>query len=349
MGYMTAAALAGVLAIATVSSPVCADGAADAVAAFYRNKTLEIDVGTGPGGGYDANARLIAAHLGLFIPGNPKIVVDNLPGGGGIRAANALFNTAPRDGSVIGTFSNAMITEPLLGTGQALFEPAKMTWIGSASREDGVCVASAKSGVRAWSDVLRKEIVVGAAAPGTTTFMYPVMLANLFGAKFKIVSGYPDGGQIDLALERGEIQSVCQTWSSLKLGRASWLRDHFVYPFVALGLGRLADLPRLPSVMELAESNEQRQILKVALAPTLAGRPFAAPPGIPADRAEALRKAFLAMTRDPAFLTAAKNRRMDIEPESGADIESLVKEIYNLPAATIAETKRMASIELQKK
>jgi tripartite-type tricarboxylate transporter receptor subunit TctC len=311
---------------------------AQTVADFYRGKTVEIDVGTGVGGGYDANARLVARHLGRFLPGNPAIVVNNLPGGGGIRAANTLFNRATRDGTIIGTFSNAMITEPLLGSGQSLFDPTKFTWIGSASREDGICVATQSSGVTSWSDLLQKELIVGTTAPGTTTYMYPTMLRNLFGARFKLVSGYPDGGQIALAVQRNEVQAICQTYSSIKVGRPDWLRDRFVTPLIALGLGRLRELPDLTSVMEFARDAEQQQILKVILTPNLAGRPFMAPPGIPTDRAQALRDAFDAMTKDANYLEEAQRLRMDIEPASGREIEALVKEIYALPESVIART-----------
>jgi tripartite-type tricarboxylate transporter receptor subunit TctC len=319
--------------------------AADPVADFYHGKTIELAVGTGVGGGYDANARMVARNLGRFIPGNPTVIVDNRPGGGGILAANILFNTAPRDGLVIGTFSNAMITEPLLGTGQAMFEPAKFTWIGSASREDGICVATDSSGTGSWSDLLHKELIVGTAAPGTTTYMYPIMLKNMFGAKFKPVSGYADGGQIELALERGEVQSICQTYSSMKVQHADWLRDRLVHPLVALGLSRIRDFPDLPSVTEFAREPQQQQVLKVILAPTLAGRPFVAPPGIPADRALALRNAFTAMTQDDRFLDEARTSKVDVEPTSDRQIDALVQEIYALPADVIAETKRIVSAE----
>jgi tripartite-type tricarboxylate transporter receptor subunit TctC len=321
---------------------------ADDVAQFYRGRTIELQVGTGAGGGYDANARLVARHLGAFIPGNPTIVVNNLPGGGGIRAANLLYNKSSRDGLTIGTFSNAMISEPLLGAGEAMFAPANFGWIGSASREDGICIAASSSGVTSWDDLRRKELLVGAAAPGTTTYMYPVMLRNLFGAKFKLVSGYPDGGQITLALERAEVQSICQTYSSLKAGHRDWLRDHIVYPLISVGLARIHDLPDVPSVSELATDTEQQEMLKVILAPTLAGRPFVVPPGVPRDRADALRNAFNTMTRDAGFLADAQKLGMDIEPVTGEDIEATVKHIYALPADLIARTRMVVSAVLTK-
>ena len=316
---------------------------AQAVADFYRGRTIELDVGTGVGGGYDANARLVARHLGRFIPGSPAIIVNNLPGGGGIRAANTLFNKSSRDGLVLGTFSNAMITEPLLGAGQAMFAPDKFVWIGSASREDGVCIGARSSGVTTWADLLRTELLVGTTAPGTTTYMYPVMLRSMFGVKFKLVSGYPDGGQIALALQRGEVQSVCQTYSSLKVGHPDWLPSGFVDPIIALGLNRIPDLPAVQSVSELAASAEDAAVLKVVLAPTLAGRPFFAPPEIPPERAQALRSAFTAMVGDTLYLADARRLGMDIEPASGGEIETLVKQVYALPAGVIAKTKAVVS------
>ena len=326
--------------LATFWAGLGGPGLADPVADFYRGRTIEIDVGTGVGGGYDANARLVARHLERLLPGKPTIIVNNLPGGGGIRAANALFSKSIRDGSVLGTFSNAMITEPLLGGGQALFDPAKFTWIGSASREDGLCLATRSSGVASWSNLLHKEVIVGTAAPGTTTYMYPIMLRNLFGAQFKLVSGYPDGGQIALAIERNEVQAICQTYSSLKIGHPNWLRDQIVQPLIALGFGRIPDLPEVLSVMDLAKTDEQQQVLRVVLAPTLAGRPFVAPPGVPADRVAALRGAFDAMTKDPAFLDEALRLQMDVQPATGVEIEALVKDIYALPKVVIATARR---------
>jgi tripartite-type tricarboxylate transporter receptor subunit TctC len=230
-------------------------------------------------------------------------------GGGGIRAANILYNKSNRDGSVIATFSNAMISEPLLGNGQAMFAPNDFGWIGSATREDGLCIAARSSGVTSWNELQRKELLVGTTAPGTTTYMYPAMLRNMFGAKFKLVSGYPDSSQIILALQRDEVRAICQTYSSLKVGHRDWLRDHTVYPIISLGLSRIPDLPAVESASELAGNFEQEEILKVVLAPTLAGRPFVLPPGVPPGRADALRKAFITMTRDADFVAEAEKAR----------------------------------------
>jgi tripartite-type tricarboxylate transporter receptor subunit TctC len=331
------------ISIALVVAAFSAPAVADPIAEFYRGRTIEIDVGAAVGGGYDATARLVARHLARFIPGNPAIIVADLPGGGGIRVANVLFNKSPRDGSVLGTFSNAMITEPLLGGDRALFDPARFTWIGSASREDGLCMANRASGVTTWADLLQKELVVGTTAPGTTTYMYPVMLHNLFGARFKLISGYSDSKQIALAVERGEVQAICQTYSSVKIEHENWLRDRIMQPLIALSFDRIPDLPDLPAVMEFAKDDEQRQVLKVVLTPTLAGRPFVGPPDIPGERAAALRAAFGAMTRDADFVNDARRLGTDVQPATGDDISALVKEIYSLPKGVIEMTERVVT------
>jgi tripartite-type tricarboxylate transporter receptor subunit TctC len=343
-GHVIAATTCSCLALVLATLKASAEPVAD----FYRGKTIELDVGTGVGGGYDANARLVARHLGRFIPGSPAIVVNNMPGGGGIRAANILYNRSSRDGLVIGTFSNAMITEPLLGGGQAMFEPDKFAWIGSATREDGVCIAATSSGVTSWSDLQQKQVVVGTTAPGTTTYMYPIMLRNMFGAKFMPVSGYPDGGQIALAFQRGEVQSVCQTYSSLKVGHRDWLQGGLAHPIIALGFNRIADLPSVETALELATDEEQKNVLSVVLAPTLAGRPFVVPPGVPQDRTDALRDAFGAMMNDASFRAEAGKLGIDIQPAAGREIDALVKHIHALPADVITKTKMMVSRVLAK-
>ena len=325
---LTVAMLAG------FAGPVSADPVAD----FYRGRTIEIDVGTGGGGGYDQRLAGSAPSQRL-LPGNPTVIVNNLPGGGGIRAA--IHCSTNRSATArCWAPSAAMITEPMLGSGRTV-RSAKLTWIGSASREDGLCLATPSSSANIVGRPAAEGRDRGHGAPAPPP-MYPVMLRNLFGAR-SLVSGYPDGGQIALAIERNEVQAVCQTYSSLAIGHPAWLRDRVVQPLIGLGLGRIADLPDIPSVMELATTDEQRQVLKVVLAPTLAGRPFVAPPGIPADRAIALRQAFDAMTRDPGFLEEARRLHMDVAPATGGEIEALVKEIYALPKAGIATTKRVGT------
>ena len=321
---------------------------AETPAEFYRGKTLEITVGTGAGGGYDANARLVARHLGRFIPGNPKIIVSNVPGGGGITAANKLFNVSPRDGLAIGTFSNALLTLPLLNPGASRFQPEQFTWIGSVSREDGVCITSKASGVTTWADMQGKELIVGTTAPGTTTHLYAALLRNLFGAQFRLVSGYPDGSSIVLAFERGEVQALCQTYSSLNVLHPDWLQARKVNPVVAIGLNRISALNGVPSLIEFTRSDHERDIVRILLAPTVAGRPFAAPPGIPPDRAEALQHAFLQMNGDADFLADAALARIDVQAMGGEEIAALLKTISKTDAKVLDDVRSVVSSEATK-
>ena len=300
---------------------------------------MEIMVGTGPGGGYDANARLVARHIGRFIPGAPKIIVANVPGGGGITAANKLFNVSPRDGLSIGTFSNALLTLPLLNPAATRFEPTKFTWIGSLSREDGVCITSRTSGVASWNDLLAREVIAGTTAPGTTTHLYAAMLLNLFAAKFKIISGYPDGSSVVLAFTRGEVQALCQTYSSLNVLHPEWLSQRQVNPIATIGLNRIPALPKVPSLMEFTRTERERDIVRILLAPTAAGRPFAAPPGIPRERAEALRAAFRQMSADAEFLADASQARIEVQTMDGAAISTLLEEISKTDPAVLEQVR----------
>ena len=326
-------------AFALVAALSCAR--AETPAEFYRGKTVEISVGTGAGGGYDANARLVARHLGRFIPGNPKIIVSNVPGGGGITAANKLFNVSPRDGLAIGTFSNALLTLPLLNPGAARFQPEQFTWIGSVSREDGVCITSKSSAVTTWTDLQIKELIVGTTAPGTTTHLYAALLRNLFGAKFRLVSGYPDGSSIVLAFERGEVQALCQTYSSLNVLHPEWLPERKVNPVVVIGLDPIKALDGVPALLDFTSSERERDIVRILLAPTAAGRPFAAPPGIPPERAEALQQAFLKMSADPEFLADAGQARIDVQAMGGEDIATLLRTISKTDTKVIDDVRKV--------
>lgn len=317
--------------------------AAQSVADFYHGRNVELIVGSGPGGGYDLYARLLARRMGEHIPGKPTLIVKNMTGGGGIRAGNLLYNVSPRDGSTLGTFSNAMITAPLIGSEATKFDPATFTWIGSAASEDGVCIAWKTAEAKSWADLRDKKLIVGTAAPGTTTYTYPVMLRNMFDAKFELITGYPDASQAALAIERGEVQGICQTYSSLRAQRSQWFSDKEISVIISIALDRIPDLPDVPTVMELAKSDEQKQMLRVILAPNFAGRPLFAPPEIPTDRRDALRQAFDAVVKDPALIEDAKKQRLELAPASGKDVEALVKSVYATPPAMVEKVKQVVS------
>ena len=325
---------------ATLTAPAAS---AQSAAEFYHSRNMELLVGSGAGGGYDLYARLLARRMGEHIPGKPILIVKNLVGGGGIRAANLMYNVSPRDGSTIATVSNAMITAPLIGSEATQFDPSKFTWIGSMSSEDSVCVAWHAAGVKTWDDLLAKKLIVGTAAPGTTTYTYPTLLRNMFGAQFELVTGYPDASQVALALERGEVQAICQTFSSLQAQRPQWLAEKQVNVILTLGLQRIPELPDTPTVMEISKTDEQKQMLKVIMAQNFAGRPFFAPPDIPTDRKLALRQAFDAVVKEPALIEDAKKQRLEIAPANGQAVEDLVKSVYATPPAMIENVKQVVA------
>ncbi|MFT5539219.1 MAG: tripartite-type tricarboxylate transporter receptor subunit TctC [Alphaproteobacteria bacterium] len=340
-GYKYANNCTAVIGLAVAAALIGAASPAQSasVADFYKGKTMDYVVGSGAGGGYDTYARSVARHIGRHIPGKPKLIVKNLPGGGGIRATNLLYNISPKDGSTIATVSRAMITLPLTGQKSAKFNSSKLTWIGSVNKEDSFCIAWKTAKVKNWQQLLTTKLLVGAPAQGTSTYTFPVMLRNLFGAKFELISGYPDASTVTLAMERGEVEAVCPSITSIQSRHPTWLKDGHVNPLVIIGLKRDASMPNVPSAMELTRTDEQRQILKMILGPQFAGRPVLGPPAIPADRVAALRAAFDATVRDKVFLAEAKKSRLGVDPATGAEVAALVNDIYAAPKDMIEKMK----------
>jgi tripartite-type tricarboxylate transporter receptor subunit TctC len=317
---------------------------ADAVEDFYRGKTINLIVGFSAGGGYDTTARILAPYLKKYLPGNPSVVVQNMDGAGSLKAANYLYNVAPKDGSVIATFSRGTAMEPLIGSSATQFDATKMTWIGSTTNEYSVFLLWNTAPVKTWNDMLKTEFTVGGEGAGSDSDVYAMLVKNLFGAKLKLVSGYPGSAEIMLALERGELDGrAAFSWSSLKSSKPDWIRDKKVNYPVQLNTLRNPDLPDVPLLEDLASNDRQRQIIKLVLSRQVMGRPFAAPPGIPEERKQALRKAFDQIVSDPEFLAEAKQRKMDVNPVSGAEVEKLVAELYRTPPDVLAETKALIS------
>ncbi|MGE0853883.1 MAG: Bug family tripartite tricarboxylate transporter substrate binding protein [Hyphomicrobiaceae bacterium] len=312
---------------------------ADGVAEFYGKKPIEILVGASPGGGYDLNARLVARHLGRHVPGTPTVLVKNLPGGASLRVANMLYAAASRDGGTLGVVSRSVLTMPLMGVKAAALKPAEMTWIGSVTNEDSICIASAKSKVKSWKDALAQPLIVGAAGPGASTYTYPVLLRNLFGAKFELIAGYPGGKDAQLAFERGEVEGYCPSLSSLLTQKPDWLKEKKATPLVLIGLKRNAAVPDTPSLAEIATSEAEKRVLSVILAPQVAGRPLLGPPQIPVDRVTALRAGFDKAMVDPALKLDAAKQGLELNPVSGAEIEALVRDVYATPADLVERAK----------
>lgn len=329
MGHgRVARVLAGILACALPFAP----GAARAAGDFYKGKTIELDVGYSVGGGYDLYARVLARHLGQHIPGNPTIVPKNMEGAGSLRLANWLYRVAPKDGTVIGTIGRGIAFDPLLGNPGAQFQATRFTWLGSANHEVSVCVAWHDAGVSRFEDLLTHEITVGGTGPGADTDEFPKALDGVLGTKMKIVSGYPGGNDVLLAMERGEVQGRCGwSWSSVLSTRPGWVKDKKIAVLVQLALRKHPELPDIPLVLDFAKTPEQTQILKLIFARQVMGRPFLAPPGLPEDRAAILRQAFLDTLHDPDFLADAGKAQIEINPVPGAEVEQVVADAYATP------------------
>lgn len=327
--------LAAALAVPWLSPAVAADPVED----FYRGRSISLVIGYSIGGGYDTYARTLARHMGKYIPGQPSIVPRNMEGSAGLRAANYLYGVAPKDGTTIGTFARGLATEPLLG--DATYDGTKFTWLGSVSNDISLCVSWHTSPVKTWSDLLDKPLTMGGSAAGADTDVFALVLRNVFGAPIKLVSGYPGGNEINLAMERNEVQGRCGwSWSSIKSQRSDWLADNKISLLVQYALEKVADLPDVPLVVDQANTVEQRQILRLILARQVMARPFLAPPDVPHDRKQALRNAFDATMKDADFLADAARADLEVNPIEGTKIDALLADLYRTPADTVARAKR---------
>jgi tripartite-type tricarboxylate transporter receptor subunit TctC len=312
---------------------------ADAVSDFYKDRTVTLIAGYSAGGGFDLYARILANHLGKHIPGQPKVIVQNMPGAGSTRAAGHLYNVAPKDGSVI-ALARAPVIEPLVGTGGGAFEATKFTWLGSGASDLTVCGLVGNPTVRTMADAVQTTFTLGGLGPGSDEDMYAKILKKLFGLKIHLVTGYPGGAEMILAVERGELDGRCGwAYSSIKISKPDWIADKKVRIINVLALERSPELPDVPAIMEFATTDRQKQILKFVLNAQILGRPFAAPPGIPADRAAALRKAFDDTMADPALLAEMKARKLDVDHIRWQNIETLLTDLYATPKSIVEETR----------
>jgi tripartite-type tricarboxylate transporter receptor subunit TctC len=331
------------LTIALAAVFAGASAYAQSVENFYRGRTVTILIGFGVGGGYDIHGRVLARHLGKHIPGNPTVIAKNMVGAGSLRVANFLYTAAPKDGTTLGVFARGMAMEPLIGASDARFDSRNFTWLGSATNEVSVCATFAGAKVKTWEDALRIPFTVGGDGNATDPDIFAIMLKNVFGAKLRLVSGYPSGADITLALERGELDGRCGwTWSSVRLQRPDWIGTGKLNLLVQLALQKSPELPDVPLIMDLA-SERQRRIVMMILGRQPMGRPLVAPPGIPADRKEALRRAFDATMADPDFVSEATARGLEVSPVKGADLDRLVGELYAMPPDVVAEVRAIVA------
>lgn len=316
------------------------------VESFYRGNTINIYIGTGESAGaVGAYPRLMAQIIGKYIPGNPNLVVRNMPGAGGIKAANFVYGLAPQDGTVWGFITRGFLLAPLLKYHGVEFDPTRFKWIGSPARTVSIgAVWSDNTHVRTIQEAMQTEIVVGATSPGQDTGVFPKALNQLTGTKFKIVTGYKSVGDVDLAMEKGEVHGkVGFTWTSLNSGRSTnWVRDKKITVLVQLGMQKDPSIPSdVPLALDLAKSPEDRQLLELLCAPSATGYPSFFGPGVPDDRIAAIRKAYLDTMKDPAFEEALKQQSLDLDPISGEEIAGIVSRLYAQPESVVSRARDM--------
>jgi tripartite-type tricarboxylate transporter receptor subunit TctC len=313
---------------------------ADDVAGFYRGRQLRIVVGTAAGGGYDLFARAVARHIGAHIPGNPAVIVQNLPAAGGMVMTNQLYGSAPRDGSVIGAPINGIPTAPLLAPAGAHFDATRLIWLGSTNREPYVAFVWRTAPVQSLADLRTRELIVGATAPGTTMVDFPLLTNDILGTKFRIVRGYEGTPQINTAIERGELEGQGGIgWAAVKAQVPQWIAERKIKVIAQYGLKRHPDLADVPTMLELATRDPDRQALTMLFARTEYGRPYFLPPEVPAARVEALRRAFDATMRDPAFVSDAAKLQLEIDPMTGEAVQALVGDLAATPSDVVARVR----------
>ena len=308
-----------------------AAGRCDAVADFYRGRSISLVIGFGAGGGYDAYARLLTRHIGRHIPGNPSLVAQNMQGAGGLKATQFLYDVAPRDGTVIGTVARGQPLAPLL-LGNTSFDATRFTWIGSVTDEASLCLSWFTSKARTWRDLMTAETLFAGEGQGADPDMFATALNRVFGARIKLITGFHSTREMTLAMQRGEVEGICGVSATTLLGQyADWIAGKQVNLLAQMGLRKDDRFPDVPLVTELAQSDEERQVIRLIVAGQAIARPFFGPPGIPEDRKQALRAAFDRTMQDPEFRAEAQRAKMDVNPMQGAEMESFLRELYAMP------------------
>ncbi len=343
---MNRLAVATVLAAMALVGGGMASARADDVADFYRGKRVNLVIGYGTGGGYDIYARLLGRFIGEHIPGKPVVVPQNMPGAGSRRAANWLYTIAPKDGTVIACLSQGTPTDQALGQSGITFDARRFNWIGNLAVVNNILFVSAASGVAKFDDAKRKLLSIGASGASSPSVLYPQVSNNLLGTRFKIVAGYASGGDINLAVERHELDGRgSNSWASMKATHADWLRDHAISILMQVGPRREMDLPDVPLWTELGTNAEERQVLDILSGDVAVGRPILTAPDVPADRVKALRKAFDDTMADPAFIAAAKQANMYINPMGGEELQQIVNRIVGPSEKILSLVKQATEIK----
>ena len=331
------------LLVAAICLVASAASAQDAVEAFYRGKTVTITVGSAVGGGYDTYARLVGRHLGRHIPGNPTIVVQNIPGAGSNKAASYVALQAPKDGTAIGAIQSGAILQPLISEQSIPHDPSKFIMLGSANRSVYLCVVRADAPVKSFQEAFEKEVIIGTSGEGATLREMPIMLINVLGVKLRIIGGYAGSREIIVAMERNEVQGMCgMDWSSLATQQRNWISSGFVRLLAQEDLQGHPEMNRMgvPLTISFAKTPEDRQVMEMIYSQNLFGRPYLVPPGTPPDRVAALCRALAAMLRDSALLADAERSGLDIGPMGGEELQALVARLYALPPRIIERAKQ---------
>ena len=328
MMRMLRAGFFGATSLALLSSAVSAATPEE----FYKNRQMIMIMSADAGGGYASYANAFAPYLSAHIPGKPRIVIQYMPGAGGIRAMNYLYASAPKDGSVIALVHSSVPLAPVYGLKAAQFDPRKMNWIGSINATSGICVAWHSSQVKTWDDLFNKPFAVGSSGAGSQMETLPMMLNKLFGTKIKVISGYKGGNEVYLAMERGEVDGRCGGLiSSIKSTRPDWFPQKKVAVPVQIALERDPEFPDVPALVEFAKDQHTKQVLQLALIPFALDRPILTPPGVPADRVATLRAAFHDAMNDPKFLADAKKQQLEVKEVSGEKVAELLNTAFQMP------------------
>jgi tripartite-type tricarboxylate transporter receptor subunit TctC len=318
---------------------VCAQASAQTVEQFYKGKAIDFVIGYPPGGSNDVYGRAIARHLGKHIPGNPNVIPKNTPGAGSFLAVNQIYNVSPKDGTVIGIGAPTIPLDEKLGSQGVRFKTAELNWIGRVDSLINMIFMWKTSPIKTFADAQKLQSTLSGTGAGSTVSIYPTVMNNVFGTKFKLIMGYRGSNEAMLAVERGEVEGHSTSWTALKVAHPDWVRDKSVSLLVQFSIKRHAELPDVPTAVDLARNDEERQILSAIMAAAEVGTAFFTAPGVPADRLAALRRAFDATVKDPEFLDEAQKTKLTVNPVAGEDLQKLVADVSNLPPALLEKVR----------
>ena len=336
--------LRSLVAAALMAFAPLAGAGAETVEEFYKKTPLSVYVGSGAGGGFDEIARVFSVHFARHLPGQPSVIIKNMPGAGGLLNVNFMYAQAPRDGSAIAAPFNTVFMLPLFGDPAAKFDERKFTWIGSLDKQTGTCVVWHTSNIQSLADASQRDVQVGATGVNATPAIFSNLMNTLFGTRFKVISGYTTN-EMRFALERGETEGLCGlAWQTYKAVQPGWIEKKLIRPIAQMGLVKNRDLPDVPLAIDLLKDPADRKVFELVVLPQEFGRPFIAPPGIPADRAAAMTEAFAQTLTDPAFLADAAKIRLSLDPLTGEEIMRLLDDAHKAPKDVIERAAKFSVV-----